>query len=270
MAAKKSRMILWIVAGAAALMVIALLVVLASVNTIARNAVEVGGTTALGVQTKLDDANVGVFNGDVTLSGLVVSNPEGFKTPHFLSLSRGRLRVTLDSLMSETVEAPLLEFSGIDVNLERSSAGANYQIILDHSKGSSSSSPSKGEGSKKKFIIGELLIRDVTVHAALLPGGKLTAITLKIPEIKLKDVGSQTTGGVMIQELWPILTQAILTAASEKLASDLPREIGQSLARAVSQAKKGASKESAGEIVNDAGAVIEGIGGLLGGDKQRK
>ncbi len=270
MAAKKSKLILWIVVSAAAVLVIALLVVLASVNTIARSAVEVAGTTALGVQTKLDGANVGVFDGDVTLSGLVVSNPEGFKTPHFLSLKQGRLKVTMDSLLSETVEAPLLEFSGIDVNLERSSAGANYQIILDHSKSSSGSSTSKGEGSKKKFIIGELVIREVTVHAALLPGGKLTAITMKIPEIKLKEVGSHTTGGVMIQELWPILTQAILTAASEKLAKDLPKDVGQSLARAVEQAKKDAGKDGGSQLLNDAGAVMQGIGGLLGGDKERK
>jgi hypothetical protein len=270
MAAKNSRLILWIVASVAAVVVIALLVALASVNTIARNAVEVGGKTALGVKTKLDGANVGVFDGDVTLSGLLVSNPDGFSTPHFLAMKQGRLRVTIDSLLNETVEAPLLEFSGIDVNLERSSAGANYQIILDHSKSSSGSPASKGEGSKKKFIIGELVIRDVTVHAALLPGGKMTAITLNIPEIRLKDVGSHTTGGVMIQELWPILTQAILSAASEKLANDLPKDVGQSLARAVEQAKKAAGKDGGSQLLNDAGAVIQGLGGLLGGDKERK
>ncbi|MDX1682749.1 MAG: hypothetical protein R3336_06495, partial [Phycisphaeraceae bacterium] len=49
------------------------------IDSIAATAVERGGTYALGVDTRLADADVGIFAGEVTLDGLTVDNPEGFK-----------------------------------------------------------------------------------------------------------------------------------------------------------------------------------------------
>ena len=53
-------------------------VLVSQANKVARVAVEKGGTYALGVQTTLNDASIGVLSGRFGMSGLRVANAQGF------------------------------------------------------------------------------------------------------------------------------------------------------------------------------------------------
>lgn len=55
-------------------------------DSIARRGVEAGATYALGVDTKLAGANVGIMSGSFDMQGLRVANPQGFKSDTFMSL----------------------------------------------------------------------------------------------------------------------------------------------------------------------------------------
>ncbi len=220
------------------LVVVGLIVVMVSINGIARAGIEKGGTYALGVPTTLRDANVGVLSGTFAMSGLQVANPEGFSSPNFLTLGDGAVAVSFASLRSDTVEIPTLRLETITASLERKDGASNYQTILNNLKslsGSGESKPaSKPAGDGKKFVIGELLIRDVKVHLDVFggPGGalqKLTAVDIPIDEIKLSNVGKTGSGvagsGVTMGELTSIIVRAVLAAAVQKGGGLIPGDI---------------------------------------------
>src|SRR5262245_24025104 len=118
--------------------VLVLLVVLVTagalffVDSLAKQAIVRGGTRALGVETRLEDASIGITSGEFGLGGLAIANPPGFARPDFLTLRSARLELPLKRLLDSRVTIPSLELEGIVLDLERNSDGTNYGVILDH------------------------------------------------------------------------------------------------------------------------------------------
>ena len=247
----------WVVRIALIVLILGVIGVLALflfVNPLLKKGVESGGTYAMGVDTKLEGIDLGLFSGQLDMSGLHVANPEGFRAEHFFELGTGEVAVTLPSLLADTVEVPVIELRKIALNLEEENGKKNYTVILDNLKklGDSSESgqeePSKEEPSKeepkdeeeqeqeqdkppgKGFVIKQLTIADVTVHADW--AGQ--TVRVNIPEIPLSDIGSDTEGGVVLSQLSGIIVEAILKAVVENAGNLIPaglvNELNQGLA----------------------------------------
>jgi hypothetical protein len=191
-----------------------------------------------------------------------------------------------------------------NLNVANPPNGSNYGKIIESLsklKGSSSSS-----GSDKKFIVHELTIENISIHADLLgaPGaiGQIVnpvgKVNVPIERISLKDIGKTGAGvggaGVTMEELSKIVVQAVLAAAADKGYGTLPGEILTDLKNAVSSfdglinlpvAVVGRAGEAvsmiggaienvgkaAGDAINNVGkGIVEGIDGLLGGGKDKK
>ncbi len=237
------KLVLGLLGGLLLLVVAIVVIVIFSINGVAKAAIEKGGSYALGVPTTVDSVSVGLFSGKFAMSGFEVANPDGFTTPHFLSLGDGAVQVEPASLQSDIVELPILRLETISANLEKKGGQSNYKVILDNlekvSGGDKPSEPTTGD--EKKLVVHELIIRDVNVHVDLLglPGGgegspgapfqKLTSVDIPIDEIKLTDVGRTGEGvggtGVTFSELTSIIVQAVLAAAVEKGGDVMPAVI---------------------------------------------
>jgi len=110
-------------------------------------------------------------------------------------MKKGDLDVTLSSLRQDTINVPKLTLKGIDVSIEQTSGGANYQTILDNVKKNKGSAP-PSSAPEKRLVIGDLVIENTTIHVDLqgAPGllGKVvnpnTSITLPIDRIELHNV----------------------------------------------------------------------------------
>ena len=212
--------------GLIVLLVAALVVVSFYIDSIARTAIERGATYALGVETTLASADVGITSGKFSMAGLNVDNPSGFNTDHFLDLGEAGVQVSLGSLRSETVRLPVLRFDSLDVNIERKSGSTNVQGIMNNLKRfeSTDESTKESKGGGKKFIIDEIDIRNVAIHVDALPmGGELSRINLPIEQIQLKNVGSDTKGGVLLSDLAGIIVKAIMAAAVEQGGDLIPQ-----------------------------------------------
>ncbi len=295
------RLLLLGVAGVIALLVVLVIVVFIAINMIARRGIEAGATYALGVNTTLGSASIGVFSGEFGMTKLKVSNPQGYGTPHFLALGDADVAVSLGSLMKDTIEVPRFTLDSIDVHLERKDKKANYQVILDNLEKVSgprdpNAPPPKEEGGKK-LIIRDLTISNVTVHADALgvPGaavigdatGASARVTIRVPEIKLQNVGQTGSGvggsGVTISQLSGIIVQAVMAAtvesAGDLLPDDVLKDIGAQLGdldglagvplqvggKAVNAAERFGQKAAAigKEAEKAAKEVKEGLEGLL-------
>lgn len=273
------------------------------IDSIAKAAIERGGTYALGVSTTLDSADVGVLSGEFSMSGLNVANPDGFDTSHFLNLAEGGVAVTLGTLREEVIKLPHLTLSALDVNLERNLDGSsNYGVVLENLKRfeSKDDKPADQPEDGARFIVRRIEIRDVVVHINAVPqGGDLTTFNFPIEEIVLNDVGSESNRGVLMGELLDVIVKAIIEAVREKggdiLPPDLLSDLEQRLAQLesldslgiemaatvgedfekkvneIQQQLEGKLGEELDNIGNDLGENLgddagEGLGNILGGD----
>jgi len=270
--------------------VLAGIVVLAfmSIDSMAKTAIVRGSTYALGVQTTLASADIGIVSGEFAMKGLVVANPEGFESDHFLRLDEGFLAVSLGSLRQDTVEVPTLALTGIDINLEKRGGRANYKIIADNLKRFESRDTAddgaQADAGKpgKRFVIHEIIIRDVNVTVDLVPaGGALTRLEVPIEEIRMTDVGSEsmTTAELTDRVIKMILAAIVKNGAH--LPADLVNDLGGALAqlgdlgnmtvtetaRTVVKVVEGLG-EGGDEVGKAIGDAIEGLGGLFGQKKK--
>lgn len=257
--------------GVMALLVAAVAAAILSVDSLAKRGIEAGAGYALGVSTTVKSVNVGLFSGKFSMRGLDVANPPGYKGPHFLSLGEGAVSVSFPTLSQNTVELPALMLGDLDLRLEREGGKANYTVILDNLKklqdasGGSSPQPKAPAGEGKKFIIRDLSLKRITIHANMLGGavGEIASVTIPIDEIKLQNVGQVGSGvagtGVTMGQLASIIVQAVMKAASEKGAGVLPAEILGDLRGGL--AGLNGLKDIPMQAVGEAKAVVEKIGG---------
>lgn len=249
------------------LIVLLILVAVLMIDSIAKSGIERGSTYAMGVPTTLDTADVKIMAGEFDMSGLTVSNPEGFSTPHFLALRDGGVSVQLQSLMGEVVQLPTLTLDGISVNLQRADGKTNYNTILENLKRFEDGDPPVDQPEAKggkQFVIDRVLITDVTVNIDLAPieGGlsELTKMEVKVPRIELTDLGKGDTQPMEIAQVVATIVKAILLAVAEN-AGQLPGDLGAQLQQGLSQL---ASLDSLGvELEAAAGKVIEDVQGEI-------
>jgi hypothetical protein len=226
--------------------------------------IEKGGTYALGVPVTVRQVDLAITKGTFAMEGFNVANPQGYDTAHFVDLGAGNLAVDYASMQAGTIDLPVLHLSAIDLNLEKKSGKANYQVILDNlekfeSTGSSSTSSSSDDGFE--FVIQEIIIKDVTVHADVLPvGGELTRANAHIDEIVLENVG--TAGDpVDMAQLIAIVTQAILESVAKGVAG-LPGDIAGELTSGLGDLT--GLGDMGIDVAADISGQIIGISGNLG------
>jgi len=275
-----------VLAGALVVVLVGIVVIVfMSIDSIAKTAIVRGSTYALGVQTTLGSADIGILSGEFTMKGLTVANPEGFESDFFLHLDEGFLAVSLGSLRQDTVEVPTLALTGIDINLEKRSGKANYKIITDNLK-RFESTDSGDDGAQadagkpgKKFVVHEIIIRDLNVKVDF----GLTRMEIPIEEVRMTEVGSESMTTAELTDRVIKMILAAIVSNGAQLPADLVNDLGGALAelgslgdmtvsetvRTVGKVLDGLDKGSqdAGKAIGDA---IEGLGGLFGDKKKKK
>jgi len=246
----------------ALLVVVAVAVPIWYVDSLAKPALEDGATETFGVPTEVGSVSLG-----------------------------------LGTFMEDTVEVPGFVLADAFLSLEKTPGGSNYQAIRAHmQKGGPPPDPDAEPG--KTFVIRDLRIRNVDAKLRLAgPGGAAgRSLDLQIPESRLRDVGSQTEGGGVASQVGATVMTAVLQAVVRGgggvagfLTGDLRPQVGRvgevplqvvgevsriaGVGRTAGETPEeatGGALEGAGELGEQAGdALRKGIGGLLGGEKQK-
>lgn len=252
------------VVGPVVLVAVLLLGGLWMIDSIARRAIEEGGTYALGVPTVLEHADVGVATGRFKMRGLNIANPRGFDSDHFMRLDHGSVAVTLGSLRRDTVELGHLRLTGLDMHLLKKGGESNYGKLLDNLKRFESKDEEETKedtGSGKKFFIRKIELTDLMVHVDVLPiGGAATRMHIPIDSIVLTDVGSDSDQGVLMADLSGVIVKAVLASVASKAGDLIPGDIGKELTKGLAQLK---GLTGVGiEVVRGAGKVVKEVAGV--------
>jgi hypothetical protein len=219
------KKILFRIVGAVVLLVIvALVVVFFSLNSIVKKGVETVGPQLTKVQIRLEKASLSPFSGRGQLTGLFVGNPEGFKTPSAIQIGDIKIGLQPSSVMADTVVIDLINIQAPEITLEESMQGSNLQKILDNlSSGSSGAEKPKAEQpekkSEKRFCVKDVLIQGGKVKfSATVLQGKVLPVNL--PEIHLQQIGTPekgVTAGELSTEIMKNLVASATKVAKEAL-----------------------------------------------------
>ncbi|MCP4836974.1 MAG: hypothetical protein GY895_19670 [Phycisphaera sp.] len=225
------KMIKRTILGLLVLLVLGLVGIYFTLNTIAASEIESAATDALGVETTVEAVNIGLFKGRSSLRDLEIDNPPGYEGK-FLVLKSALLGVSLGTIFSDLIDVKEVSIEGISLDLVERLKESNIGTILsnannDPSDTSASDDPSSGDsgsdgGDDQKFIIDLVSVKDIEIKVAVEPvTSERQPTTIKIDEIVIHDIGRKENG-VTLDELSAILVRSIVGSAVKAAPGQIP------------------------------------------------
>ncbi len=190
-------------------------------GSLIKTAVETLGPEYLGVDVKLDSAEISLTEGTGELRGLVIGNPDGFDGPHAFSL--GRIKLGLDPMaQSESlIQIRTIEIDAADLAIIAQGRNTNLQALMgnlasDGSEAEGEPAAAESSGAAPKIIIGNFAF---TNARSSLNSDLIGEKSVSIPDIRLSGIGEKSQG-VTIREALKQLMSPIVKASTEALAKE--------------------------------------------------
>jgi len=196
--------------------VAALAVVWFSLDTIVKRGVEKVGPAVTKTDVRVEGVKLSPFSGNGELSGLVVANPEGFKTPSAIQAKSIAIALEPGSVLGDKVVIRSIKLIGPQVTFEGGLQGNNLSKLLSNVKGTNQQPATKEEKKavSRKLQVDDILITGGQVHAVVdVLGNK----TVNLPEIHITQLG-QGPDGITPAELTAKVLHEILQAVLTSVA----------------------------------------------------
>lgn len=239
-----------IFAGLAVLLLIVLVIGIFNLDKGIKAVIETVGPELTKSTVTLNDVDLSLTSGEGRLTGLVIGNPAGFKTPHAFSLGEVFLAVDPESVTTDTIVINSIQIVAPQITYESANDVTNLQKLqqnVEQSTGSGSSGSSSANDSDsapaKNLIIKSLSITDGQLsYSNALLGAE--PISLALPPIQLTGIG-ESSGG----------------ASSAEVVKQILAAINQNAAGVV--ANSGALKDVGDQIKERAKEKLDGLKGLF-------
>lgn len=218
-----------------------------------KRGVETFGPKLTKVSVKLDGVNISILSGSGSMKGLVVGNPEGFKTPQAISVGSATLALKPGSLLGDKIIINKIELLSPEITFEGGFGGNNLSKILSNLEeatgGTSTNAAAEpNEGPNQKLQVDEFTIRSAKVHVSVTGmAGKTLAVV--IPDIHLTGLGTGPDG-ITAAELTKRVIKAIEQGAI-KAADGAMAELG----KQATGLSKDLGKQATGTVTNITGGI---------------
>jgi len=192
-------------------------------NLIVERSVEAGGEYALGVETSLASAEVGLTHGRCELNKYKIDNPEGFEQEEFLTINKFVFDIEAGSIFDEVVVIDSLIIDGLVLNLEQIDANGNYVQILNHIK---ELDMGESSDSERKLIVRKALLSELTLNTAVtIMGKKQHEGSSSIDGFELTNIGGND--GMTVSQLSAFLVKTLInkSLSSGKFPTNLSGEV---------------------------------------------
>jgi uncharacterized protein involved in outer membrane biogenesis len=210
-----------------------------------KKGVETIGPRIVKVDVKLDAVSLSILSGSGAVKGLVVGNPEGYKTPNAINVGHASLAISPGSLLSDKIVVKSVRVDAAEVTYEGGVGGNNLSQILDNVNASVGGGQKKDEPAAKdekpgkKLQVDEFVVTGAKVNVSLTGmGGK--SVTVPLPVVRLTGLG-QGEDGITVAELTRLSLNEIIAATLKVVASDAVKDMTKGLTDAAGDATKAAS-----------------------------
>jgi AsmA family len=202
------------------LLIVAGVVVYLRLDGILKTTVERQTSTSLSLSAALQSARLSLLGGKVNLHEFRIASPKGFSAPHMLGLGDVDLSVKYGQLRKDPIHVDSLTLTRPMLVIEQHDGAMNFKKAMDLMPAHESSSERP-----IKLVIDELKIQDaqVVIHPGL--PGVAEEITVPVPSMSLKNVGSGSgsQNGAAIKDVAMQVITALATSAAA--SGSLPAQL---------------------------------------------
>lgn len=201
-------------------------------NSSLKEKVEGFASSAAGTKVTLREVSLSL-TGAGTLKGLVVANPDGYKSESALRVDEIRLKVDPTSLITPTIVVHEVVLDSPLLTWELGASGGNLGRI--HKSLGAGPSPYKGRGRSKKaapapagrrVLVERFVVRNGRLRVAGAPG--ITGpVFMTLPDLRLKDLGKKD-GGATTQQIVALALDAVIRSGLDT-ASGAGKTLSQAL-----------------------------------------
>ena len=230
------KAVIRILIGLVVLLIAAVVIAGFSLDGIVKRGIETIGPKLTKVDIKLDKVGLSLFSGSGRVDGLVVGNPEGFKSPHAISVGSVSLSLSPASLLSDKIIIKSIKADAPEITYETGAGGSNLKKILanlNETAGGGGNSTNAAAKPGKKLEVDDVLLTGAKLHLSL---AGIAGATVPLPAIHLTGLGQDAAG----------ITSADLT---KRVLAE------------IEQAAAKAAAESAGDIAKGATGLVKGLTG---------
>jgi uncharacterized protein involved in outer membrane biogenesis len=257
------KVLIGTIVGLVLIVVVAVLLVGFFLDSAIRKGVETVGPRVTKVDVKLASVSLSLLSGAGAMKGLVIGNPEGYKTPSAISVGSASLVVQPGSIFSDKIVIRSVKVEAPEITFETDLKNNNLNQILANVQassggGSTPAKPAEAPSSQdakanKKLQVDEFVIAGGRVNVSVTALG-VKPMTVALPEIRLHDLG-QGPDGITAAELTKLVLQAIekeAAQASSGAVADLGKDAAK-MAKQLGEAGAAAATEK----------ITKGLGGLI-------
>lgn len=186
-----------------------------------KTAVEKFGPEVTQTAVRLDEVDLSILSGNVTLSRLYVGNPDGYKSEHIFALGQIDVDIDVGSVLSDKIIVNKIYISQPEISYEKNLLSSNVKALQDNIEaftGSAEANATKPEqdtlpevdapaeaGSAKQVVIKQLIIEDGTIFVGLMGAGA----TVPLPRIEMNDIGETDDQKSVAEIIDLVLTEVI-------------------------------------------------------------
>lgn len=258
----------------AVLLVTVYLVTMFAISPIVSGAVEKFAPEITGCEVKVESVSVSFLLDGVTVKGITVGNPEGYKTDNAFQLTKFSVDISLLSLLTDEIVVEEIIIDGAVVTVEQGLTTNNLLTIKSNIDKFVAKSAPKEEPVEekeepkeetepgKKLIIEDFYFTNAKVKFSVVGVGG-AALPIPIPTLHLEDIGKSEDGESEGASVGEVLTE-VYDAVMDAIFS-VTDVAGKGLSKAGDAITDGASAvgDAASEAAKKAGSLIKGI---FGGD----
>jgi uncharacterized protein involved in outer membrane biogenesis len=245
---------------AAVLAVLLILVVVGIgyfLDSIIKSSIETVGPKIAKVEVKLDAVSLSVLSGSGKIKGLLVGNPEGFKTTSAIQVGRASLAIQPKSLLSDKIVVRSIHVESPEITFEGTLNGNNLSKILENieaaTAGEKNAPGTSDRKSQKKIEVDDFSITGGKIHLSMTMLGSSRSATLPLPDIHLQDLG-KSSEGITATELSQTIFKVLLDSATKAVAGAMTH-----LSKDATNAAQDVGKTATGEV----GKTSKKIGDLF-------
>ena len=260
-------------AAVGVILVVGFVVLYSSLGTIITRAITTAGPEIIQAKVNLKETVIDASTGKGSLRGLLIGNPEGFKTESAFKMDQVEVTLDTDSITSNIITINKIDIQAPEVTYELGGSGSNIKalqrnveaFVKKHVGDSTPGEKSAANEGGTKMVIDHVYVKGgkVNISASLL-GGK--SMTVPLPDIHLQDIGKKGNGatpGEVVKAIISALNKSILKAVAP-LNLDKAGEIAGKALKGTKDVAEGAVKGVGDTLGKGAKGVGDAVSNIFG------
>jgi hypothetical protein len=176
-----------------AIVVIAVVLVFQNLDSIIKSVIEGAGTQATGTAVRVSEVKFTLQEGRGEIYGLTIANPPGYSGGHLFEMGKVAVQLEPRSLAGPVIVINEVLIDGAKLSAEQKGTRTNIQDLMDNlQSGSAEAAPAEeGEAADVRLMMEKFAFTNSTGTVKTQQFGERE---LKIPDVRMSDVGDRSTG----------------------------------------------------------------------------